>query len=494
LPPIFLKGDVMKNSVKRITAVVLAVLIAFSALSVGVSADEENEIIATVRKNLKIVDSVILSVKEATGGILFPWYQKGQIEQSFNNFIAVTDYTFQSAEELINFWIDSLTDLNIKNILNNVKDLIVNNIVRLSDLLKLFNKTTGVEDNNVNLYNPPFTPEFIEGDIICQGYIWHNSLKNPHYGDYGNVLLIGCIGENGEMQTLNFNCRLDSLNDNRANYHALLNGDIVRYFSSYNGGSVGINLCYNKINGPSEKYPYGYLIVVYGITGYETLINVAFEQEDGTRRIYGITPNSFSYYIPFKSMLEYNAAVNLDPIPDNSSVPFEYPEWISEIIGQTESGEDPEINIDFDEEGNIRITVINNTENNTDLSGVIKAILDLPVTLVKLLLDGLKALFIPKENFFSDFLADCYEKFNGKIPIFKQVKDLFGDFIGIISKTYDEPPILNIDVNGVKVSIIDFSVYADYRPFIHGLIIAFSYFFFIRKTVKRIPKMLGGIT
>lgn len=120
------------------------------------------------------------------------------------------------------------------------------------------------------------------------------------------------------------------------------------------------------------------------------------------------------------------------------------------------------------------------------LSGIITGLNNLKDGIIQ----GLKDLFIPSDNAFTDIQNIINEKFG----FISQIKDMFSSIINATFNVSDEPPTFNITIYGQDLSIIDWSIYSPYRLIVHGIIIAISYINFIMRLIKRIPKIIGGIS
>ena len=106
------------------------------------------------------------------------------------------------------------------------------------------------------------------------------------------------------------------------------------------------------------------------------------------------------------------------------------------------------------------------------------------------LLEGLKYLFIPSDNLFLDLIDLVKSKFNFIFQIIEITDVLLNDY----SET---PPDFNISFDtkwgNFDAQLIDLSVFETYRNFVRGIILATSWYFFIRKLRKRIPDVINGI-
>ena len=118
------------------------------------------------------------------------------------------------------------------------------------------------------------------------------------------------------------------------------------------------------------------------------------------------------------------------------------------------------------------------------LSGIITGLINLKDGIIQ----GLKDLFIPSDNAFTDIKDIVNEKFG----FISQIKELVSAFVNYSFADSDTPPEFNINYKGKEISIIDWSLYAPYRMTVHFIIIAISYLSFIIRLYKRLPGYIGG--
>lgn len=107
--------------------------------------------------------------------------------------------------------------------------------------------------------------------------------------------------------------------------------------------------------------------------------------------------------------------------------------------------------------------------------------------LMELTQELLEFLFVPKTNPFDEL----WNKFNEKFPFINQIKDLANSLLGF-NNYGDSVPTFEMTWKGVTFAIIDFSLFLDYRLWLHGIILAISWFIFIRKTFNKLPGIIGG--
>lgn len=109
--------------------------------------------------------------------------------------------------------------------------------------------------------------------------------------------------------------------------------------------------------------------------------------------------------------------------------------------------------------------------------------------IVELFGDLLKFLFVPENTPFNDLKL----KFDEKFVFVGQIKVLINNLLGF-NNYGDKVPEFNITWHGVTVSIIDFSLFLNYRIWLHGIILAIAWFSFLFKTFKKLPTIIGGFS
>lgn len=98
-------------------------------------------------------------------------------------------------------------------------------------------------------------------------------------------------------------------------------------------------------------------------------------------------------------------------------------------------------------------------------------------------------LFVPTNNPFSEIS----NKFDEKFSFVNQIKTLINDLLGF-NNYGDKVPSFSINYKGLTLVIIDFSIFLNYRTWLHGIILAISWFVFIRRTYNKIPSIIGGFS
>lgn len=109
--------------------------------------------------------------------------------------------------------------------------------------------------------------------------------------------------------------------------------------------------------------------------------------------------------------------------------------------------------------------------------------------LIELLGDLLKWLFIPENNPFNELSS----KFDEKFAFIEQIKILINDLLGF-NNYGDKAPTFNMSWRGVTFALIDFSLFLEYRTWLHGIILAIAWFTFLFKTYKKLPSIIGGFS
>lgn len=109
--------------------------------------------------------------------------------------------------------------------------------------------------------------------------------------------------------------------------------------------------------------------------------------------------------------------------------------------------------------------------------------------IVELLGDLLKLLFVPENNPFEQLSV----KFNEKFAFVEQIKTLINSLLGF-NNYGDKAPTFNMTWHGVTFALIDFSLFLDYRTWLHGIILAIAWFTFLFRTYKKLPSIIGGFS
>lgn len=123
--------------------------------------------------------------------------------------------------------------------------------------------------------------------------------------------------------------------------------------------------------------------------------------------------------------------------------------------------------------------------------GLVKdAILLLPDTIKNAFSDLLKTLFVPSNN---NSLTEIKEILETKFGFYSQFVS-FGETLINSNFGKEEPKSFSFTLYGNTWNLIDWSVVAPYRSTIRTITIIVNYYWFIQKTIKRIPGVIGGFS
>ena len=70
---------------------------------------------------------------------------------------------------------------------------------------------------------------------------------------------------------------------------------------------------------------------------------------------------------------------------------------------------------------------------------------------------------------------------------------MFSKLLGF-SNYGEDVPSFSLTWYGTTVAIIDFSLFLNYRTWIHGIILAIAWSVFIFKTYRKLPSIIGGFS
>ena len=118
---------------------------------------------------------------------------------------------------------------------------------------------------------------------------------------------------------------------------------------------------------------------------------------------------------------------------------------------------------------------------------IVNAITGLAQTIIDSLHNLLVFLFVPEGTIFDNMYNIMAERFQ----IFFQVKDVLED---IYSFDYNnDMPHFKITLFGVQMDIIDFTLFSQYRKFIHNIIIFLAYYGFLKYLLHTAPAVINGL-
>ena len=125
------------------------------------------------------------------------------------------------------------------------------------------------------------------------------------------------------------------------------------------------------------------------------------------------------------------------------------------------------------------------------VASICEAIGNIVSGIVNGILNGLSSilefLFVPEHNPFEDLST----KINSKFGFVSQIGQLISNLLGF-NNYGNSVPNFEITYYNTSVSIIDFSIFLQYRDWIHGIILAIAWTIFILKTYKKLPNIIGG--
>lgn len=110
---------------------------------------------------------------------------------------------------------------------------------------------------------------------------------------------------------------------------------------------------------------------------------------------------------------------------------------------------------------------------------------------------GIKAIFVPSEDFISDKVDTLMAEFSFIEPVVTLVKAFFGG----IDSTLQEPPVIYINLDdtrgsydiGGKTPFIDMTWYAEYKPTVDKLLSAFLVAVFLWRLFRQLPGIVSGM-
>lgn len=107
----------------------------------------------------------------------------------------------------------------------------------------------------------------------------------------------------------------------------------------------------------------------------------------------------------------------------------------------------------------------------------------------------LKVAFIPSEGFYEEFITDIKTMFDSKFAFVSDIGNFLGSIFGSVINVNPDPPEFTVNLPGGKwgegsIKIIDFSIFADYRPFILNFMRVVLWIPFLIKLYKRLPSLV----
>lgn len=99
-----------------------------------------------------------------------------------------------------------------------------------------------------------------------------------------------------------------------------------------------------------------------------------------------------------------------------------------------------------------------------------------------------KFLFIPTEDSFIQF----QNKINDKFYFVNQIANMFSSLLGNFNYG-NNVPTFSITYYGHTLNIIDFSLFVNYKDWLHGIILSIAWFLYVRKLYNKLPSLIGGV-
>lgn len=189
----------------------------------------------------------------------------------------------------------------------------------------------------------------------------------------------------------------------------------------------------------------------------------------------------------------------------NYYLPVEIPENVDNDDGAVWNDKDPQVPVELKPpKGTDPVTPVPEPEDKPvgsswwewllkPLIAVIKGISDLIGGLVGLLLDGLKALFVPSQSSVQGIFDGIKTDFDAKLPLIGQLGGFF-DSIKSSSTGDGKTPKFEMtmppEYGGGKYQIIDFAYFASYQVWVLNFIRFSAWFMFLKRLYNRIPRMI----
>lgn len=133
----------------------------------------------------------------------------------------------------------------------------------------------------------------------------------------------------------------------------------------------------------------------------------------------------------------------------------------------------------------------------TDTGTFFESLADVLMTPFEWLLDGIKSIFVPSE----DFLSAKVEALRTEFSFADSIIDTFEMFSGSFLDFDSSPPVIYIDLSaaetlydwGPEVVFVDFSWYARYKPTVDVLLSAFLWLVFFWRVGIHLPNIIRGV-
>lgn len=170
--------------------------------------------------------------------------------------------------------------------------------------------------------------------------------------------------------------------------------------------------------------------------------------------------------------------------PENTSLSDDDKSWLGSLFDGITQG----ISDAFD---NVTSS-ISSTFNN-----VVTSVSDAFSAVGEFILNGIREIFIPDEEYIEQKVNAVKEKFG----FIEDIKTIWSNITDMITNGQEEVPQIVVDLSdaeskynyGGQVVVLDMAWYAKYKPTVDKYIIAFSYITFIFYVYKRLPDIIRGV-
>jgi hypothetical protein len=107
----------------------------------------------------------------------------------------------------------------------------------------------------------------------------------------------------------------------------------------------------------------------------------------------------------------------------------------------------------------------------------------------------LKIAFVPDGDSLDSGFAGIYDVFSEKFAFYLDFKDFLSSVTTAVQSP--EPPVFNVTLPGGiwgdgMYTVIDFSYYIQYRPYILDFTRFIAWFFFVKSVYRRTPRIIAG--
>ena len=109
------------------------------------------------------------------------------------------------------------------------------------------------------------------------------------------------------------------------------------------------------------------------------------------------------------------------------------------------------------------------------------------------IINGLKELFIPSEDYFNEKLSQLEEKMSSKFGVFTDLLNILKAFYNsLTSNATSSVPKFEFTYRGATYNIMNLEIFEDYIVIFKNIIIFTTYYFFIKRLIKKAPSLIRG--